>query len=274
MGKKFYKGEKFQAVFFPVLYFALAVALMATGCYIFKKNYYQPVVVDGTSMLPTLSGGKDYLGSMEIDGHTVQTKYRYMYGIADLHENSVNNIKRFDVIVTHYPKSWGPQEEDYIIKRVWGFPGETVQLTYDDTKSEFTFTASKQGKATYKITAPVVEYTREFETECVYNNKYYFSKASENFIAAKFELPKKTFYTKIRDNSWHRRAFRKELKKNEYFVMGDNWCVSNDSYGNINNPDLLYKKLLLGRVIYISSYASLVKDNPTYFHEFTKRYNF
>ena len=98
MDKKFYKNEKFQAVFFPVLYFGLSVALVITGCYIFKKKYYQPVIVDGKSMLPTLAGGTAADQPIVINGVSYPARYRYHYGIADLHEHSVNNIKRFDVI--------------------------------------------------------------------------------------------------------------------------------------------------------------------------------
>lgn len=275
MKKKFYNSEKFQAVFFPVLYFFLAVALVVTGCFIFKKKYYQPVVVDGTSMLPTLAGGS-VIGTKEVDEHSsVPLKYRYNYGIADLHENSaniesINNIKRFDVIVTYYPQSWGTVSGDYIIKRVWGLPGETISLLYDSESKTYTFTAQK-GKKTDTYTAPVVEYTKTFDTEYVVDGKYHFSKTTITFTAAKFKLPHKTFYTNIYTG---RQFVDHKLGKNEYFVMGDNWETSTDSYKNMSNPHKLTKSYLRGRVLYIYAYISLVNDQPKYIREFSKRYNF
>ena len=271
MDKKFYKNEKFQAVFFPVLYFGLSVALVITGCYIFKKKYYQPVIVDGKSMLPTLAGGTAADQPIVINGVSYPARYRYHYGIADLHEHSVNNIKRFDVIVTHYPTSWGTSDETYIIKRVWGFPGETINLTYDSEAASFTFSVYKNNKNTYKITAPIVNYQTKFESECVVDGKYHFSKSTCTMQAAKFILKNKTFYTAFNPG---RHFTNHQLGKNEYFVMGDNWNASSDSFVNINKEEKLTKKYLQGRVLYMSAYASLVKDDPKYIHEFKKRYNF
>lgn len=272
---KFYKSEKFQAVFFPVLYFLLAAALVVTGCFIFKKKYYQPVIVDGTSMLPTLSGGRsfdEYKTFQDKEGNPVNVavSYRYNYGTADLHRHSVNNIKRFDVVVTHYPKTWGTEDGIYIIKRVWGFPGETISLTYDSTEKAYTFTAEAKGKK-YEIKAPVVSYTKSFETECIFENKRYIYNEEKTFTAAKFVLKNKTFYTNV---ITQRTFSNHKLGKNEYFVMGDNWDKSTDSYSNIGNSHKLNKPYILGRVLYIYAYASLVNDNPTAFHEFDKRYNF
>lgn len=273
MGKKFYESEKFQAVFFPILYFVLAIALVVTGSLIFKKVYYHPVVVDGSSMLPTLAGGSELEsgGSITVDGHNVSLKYRYNYGIADLTKASVNNIKRFDVIVTHYPKSWGTEEEDYIIKRVWGFPGETLNLTYDGLAKTFTFTASKKGKETYKIIAPIVEYTKKFEAEYMLDGKYHTKEVESSFPAAKFKLSNKTFYTNTRVI---RQLTNHKLEKNEYFVMGDNWETSTDSWKCRSLQDKLTKSYLQGRVLYISAYVSIVNEKPTNFHNIKKRYNF
>ena len=67
---------------------------------IFKMYYYSPIRVDGTSMSKTLINGDIMI--LDI------VSYRH------------NAIKRFDIVVVD-------DGEEYIIKRVIGLPGETVE---------------------------------------------------------------------------------------------------------------------------------------------------
>ena len=271
MNTKFYKNEKFQSVFFPVLYFLLTISIVVTGCYIFYKKYYQPIVVDGSSMQPTLVGG----GSVSSNpGHT----YRYHYGMADLHNPAINNLKRFDVVVTYYPNSWmGGIDNSYKIKRVWGFPGETLSLTYDNDTQTFTFKVTNTfdktgfGKGNFEITSsPIDTIERTYEIEHIEGNKRVVETTVTSFSAAKFTIPSKSFYV----NASAKRHFEKTLDKNEYFVMGDNWASSTDSYEKINNPEKLTRSFIQGRVLFINAYVSLKNGNPVAFHNFNKRYYF
>ena len=72
------------------------------------KYVLQRTIVDGTSMMNTLSDGDNLL--------VEKVTYR------------ISDPKRFDVIV-FYPH--GRQSNDYYIKRVIGLPGETIQIKGD-----------------------------------------------------------------------------------------------------------------------------------------------
>jgi len=69
---------------------------------------YQPVKVEGTSMMPGLTDQE----------RIFVNKYEYKLG--------PNNIHRGDLVVFHYPKD--PRES--YIKRVVGIPGDSVQIVY------------------------------------------------------------------------------------------------------------------------------------------------
>ena len=68
---------------------------------------YQPVKVEGTSMMPGLSDQE----------RIFVNKYEYKFG--------VSSIERGDLVVFHYPKD---RSQSYI-KRVIGIPGDVVEIT-------------------------------------------------------------------------------------------------------------------------------------------------
>lgn len=272
MTKKFYKNEKFQAWFFPILYFLLAVSIVITGCFIFKKKYYQPIVVNGHSMWPTLTGG----GNVSESGTTYHL--RYHYGLADISKGSVYSLHRFDVVVTYYPQGWGGTN-DYKIKRVWGFPGETIQMTYDETTHVYTFTAQKMGSPKYVLTSTQKEYEQTFEAYYYEDGQTKFVNKTLKYTVNEFVLPNKTFRTshftpdlKVGKT----RVFHKALANDEYFVMGDNWQGSTDSYDNMTNPNKLTANELQGRVISLNAYVTFNSGTGenTDMHEFAPRYEF
>ncbi len=265
MEQKFYKKEKFQAFFFPIVYFLLTVAIAVTGCIIFYNKYYQPILVDGSSMHPTLVGG----GSADISIEGNPVSYRSHYGIADLHKSAVNNLKRFDVCVTYYPASWAAEEGASIIKRVWGFPGETLDLTYSE--GTYTFTVTKNSKKICQYKAPVVSIKRSYECEYKSGGKTKYATVTKEFTqAAKFDVGSKVFYV----NAKVSRVFTKTLADNEYFVMGDNWASSTDSYLRRDNPDKLTKKYLQGKAICINGYATADDNEAKNIHKIKARYYF
>ena len=230
MAEKFFKSEKFQKVFYPILYLILSVAFLVSFCFIFVRSYYTNVYISGSSMMPTLLGGNSG---------------KWNYGISDNHKNTIKNIKRFDVVLTYYPSSWnggsGEEKEDttYKIKRVWGFPGETISLTRNT--NEYVFKVTKGEEEIYKITAPILK------------RKYPFS--STEWTIAEFSLKNKTFVT----HADAKREFIINLdeEKQEYFVMGDNWSASSDSFSHITSSEKLTFDNLQGKMIAIQGVAKL-----------------
>lgn len=265
MTKKFYKNEKFQAWFFPILYFLLAVSIVVTGCLTFKKVYYQPIVITGTSMWPTLAGGE---GTHSEGG--ISYLSRSHYGYADLHRTSVNELKRFDVVVTYYPRSWNTETDPRIIdektyylyrsfkiKRVWGFPGETISLNFVDDR--YVFTASKNGVLQYKITSsPVKSYKASYEFASQYQSERTYKYFEVSFQVFEFTLSQKAFrvsYETPSSSSHTKRTFTHTLAANEYFVMGDNFQGSTDCFAK-SSVQRLTSEYLQGRVICINSFTT------------------
>lgn len=229
MAEKFYKNEKFQEFFYPILYIILSIALVVSGLVIFYNRYYEPIYVHGSSMMPTLLGG--------------YTSERVNYGIADKHQRAKQSLKRFDVAITYYPASWNKGDEDtvYKIKRVWGFPGETIRLTH--TQFTYSFTVfSSNGLITERYEAPII------------NKKFNLDGQIENLQVAEFTVNNKTFYTNI-SNRYRVFEIKLSEENQEYFLMGDNWDSSSDSYTHVSMKDKITYSLIQGKVVCIQGTA-------------------
>ena len=96
--KKKNKKKNYIKEFLPYVIIILVVILV-------KAFIVSPIRVNGVSMNPTLHNGDIML----LD----EISYRFQ------------NIKRFDIVVVHY-------EDEYLIKRVIGLPGEEIR--YEDDK--------------------------------------------------------------------------------------------------------------------------------------------
>lgn len=82
----------------------ISLAVLIAGLYIFHNVYFSPVVVEGSSMYPTLKNND--------------------YGIMDTSKGRLNKIRRFDIVIIH-------RLNDYIIKRVIGMPNEKLQYDFN-----------------------------------------------------------------------------------------------------------------------------------------------
>ena len=90
-----------QEIFEWVMVFVVAAAL----AFVVRTFIFEPVRVDGSSMLNTLTDG-DFM---------IATKYDYLMG----------DPERFDVVICDYPNT---NDGKYRVKRVIGLPGETIEL--------------------------------------------------------------------------------------------------------------------------------------------------
>ena len=101
------KGRKSirQEIFEWVMVFVVAAAL----AFVVRTLIFEPVRVDGSSMLNTLTDS-DFM---------IATKFDYLF----------SDPERFDIVICHYPNT---DDGMYRVKRVIGMPGETVTLRGGD----------------------------------------------------------------------------------------------------------------------------------------------
>lgn len=95
--KKSLKREIFEWIMVIVVAAALALTV--------RTLIFEPVRVDGTSMLNTLQD-KEFM---------ISTKFDYLLG----------DPERFDIVICNYPNV---TDGKYRVKRVIGLPGETIEL--------------------------------------------------------------------------------------------------------------------------------------------------
>lgn len=94
-----------QEIFEWVMVFVVA----ATLAFVVRTYLFEPVSVDGQSMLNTLND-HDFM---------IATKFDYLTG----------DPQRFDIVICNYPNT---DDGMYRVKRVVGLPGETVELRGGD----------------------------------------------------------------------------------------------------------------------------------------------
>ena len=225
----------FDKILDPILYLVFSGSIAFSACTIFQSTYYKGIWVTGTSMEPTLVGS-----------------VLHSYGYEDKHDSALNNLERFDVITTFWPDEWNndrPDETDKI-KRLWGLPGETINLVYNKTEEAkyFTFSVYKDEVLKYEINSEPLK---------LYSDDYF-----NNIKVAEFHSYRRIFRTKIFNSPSEEgkngiRQFTVTLADNEYFVMGDNWIDSNDSYKHVCILSLcnIQRKHLQGKVICIQGLA-------------------
>ena len=90
-----------QEIFEWVMVFVVAAAL----AFVVRTFIFEPVRVDGSSMLNTLTDS-DFM---------IATKFDYLLG----------DPERFDIVICDYPNT---DDGKYRVKRVIGLPGETIEL--------------------------------------------------------------------------------------------------------------------------------------------------
>ena len=100
--KKQYKKTKRKKVLFEILFYGLIFFLII---YLVPVHLAERIVIQGKSMEPTLYDNESVL----IEKVSV----------------SANSLERYDIIVFRHKD---PSIKDYVVKRIIGLPGETVQI--------------------------------------------------------------------------------------------------------------------------------------------------
>ena len=95
--KKSMKREIFEWI--------MVIVVAAAMAFVVRTFIFEPVRVEGSSMLNTLTNGE----------YMIATKFDYLLG----------DPERFDIVICDYPNT---DDGKYRVKRVIGMPGETVEL--------------------------------------------------------------------------------------------------------------------------------------------------
>lgn len=175
-----HKGRKFFSAFITVIAVMLIIGAAGT---IFVNSYFIPVWVDGTSMEPNLKN--------------------YEFGLMDGHARAIAKVKRFDIVIAYADLNRnGINDDDPVIKRVIGLPGETLQI-FDGGEDNPDYIEITDNGTTYQL------------DETFYNPHVDMTYRSGSYFATSTPLT---------------------LGADEYFLLGDNRGVSVDSryFGPVN----------------------------------------
>ena len=191
----------FDKLIFSFYVIALVCAICFSSFVWFQKTYFVNYWVNGQSMWPTLNKDTKTADGIPFDDSTVRKSMNGAYDvdfiIGDTHQNILDGLKRFDIVVCKYSESDSFEK----IKRIIALPGETF---YIDAVGE-----DKEGNGTLHI---LNNETGEFEVV---------AQPVEQWIIEHGKYP-------------YEYAQPFTLKENEYFVMGDNRAHSSDS--RLNGP--------------------------------------
>lgn len=244
--------RKLKAVIWPVIYLVLIVNVCVSFILVFRSYYYKSIFVSGSSMEPTLNGH---------EGNRVD------YGIIDDHKSALNNLKRFQIITTYYPFSDSKDyvggydhekgkdnvidknESSYKIKRIYGFPKETVKFDYDKDELE-------NIKKRYNSTDPEVKISydqMQYELNKIIH--FYTRKPGEEFVEQKI-----SFNRRFNINRFNEYDYEHELGDDEYWVMGDNYSHSSDCH---SKKAPVYKDNLVGVLIAIEGTCKIDHKTDT-----------
>ena len=103
--KKDKKDKPKKSVKQEIFEWVMVIVVAAALAFVVRTFIFEPVRVDGSSMLNTLTNN-DFM---------IATKYDYLMG----------DPERFDVVICDYPNT---SDGKYRVKRVIGLPGDTVEL--------------------------------------------------------------------------------------------------------------------------------------------------
>ena len=204
------KKKKFKLIIWPIIYTILITCVCVSAAMVFHSYYYTAIYVSGSSMEPTLNG---------------QINDMVDYGIIDTHGYAIDTVvrekQRFKIVTCHYPFTNGGSGDyeggyvhggdnvvstnaSYKIKRIYAFPGESFKFT------EFVDSRGEKHINFYVQTGFATSWDRILPVEITFDRKFDNVHTTYNY------------------------EHNEPLGSDEFWVMGDNYNVSFDSY---------YKKL-------------------------------
>ncbi len=98
------KEEKKKSVGREIFEWIMVVVIAVAAALLIRTFVFEPVRVDGNSMLNTLHNNE----------YMIVTKYQYLF----------DDPQRFDVVICHFPGRGGTN----FVKRIVGVPGDTVEI--------------------------------------------------------------------------------------------------------------------------------------------------
>ena len=231
---------------FAIIAFLLVMAV--SGTIIFTSNYYgEPFYVNGMSMFPTLN--KDSLIYMEYsnsyrasnwnDGGNSANDY-VDYGWAKYDEKGewMKDLHRYDIVITYYKSDFDTSGKllshtNLKIKRLIGFPGETVKLEYDPESPAWGKTTIISSDGSEEVLPNLCE-TKDYGT-----------------LSSGSTYPG---MNTSRVGTW-------TLGADEYFVMGDNRAGSNSKDSRWEDVGAIKTSYLRGKAYIITGLRKLVHSN-------------
>lgn len=235
--------SKLKLIIWPVIYLVLIINVCISFIFVFRSFYYRSIFVSGSSMEPTLNGN---------------TADRVDYGLIDDHDYAIKNLKRFQILTTYYPfadsKDYvggysrdkvnviDTNEASYKIKRVYGFPGETIKFVVDEEKANI-------------AKSFINPYCEEAQFYCKEAIQFEVKGPNENdeFVRQSLKFKRKINPDKIMTYQ----NFEYHLEEEEYWVMGDNYSASSDCF---NKKHPIYRDNIVGVLISIEGTCKIISN--------------
>ena len=222
------------ALLAPILYLSLTVIMVANLYVFFSQKQYLTVYVDGESMKPTLNNEMVSIDETDPEtGHTITKSTKVHYGFVDRSEYVVDQLVRFQIVTTYYP---------------WDSADYAQPYNKDNP------TKPIEGSASFKIKRILALPGDTFKIE----NSVMYLKNDETWNQVEFPFATPTITRNHPETT---------VGENEYWIAGDNWGHSTDSFdhqvGGAKTTGPIYKENITGVLVCIQGECSSTFDKVT-----------